>query len=155
MPVWPFRSRSIRHRTFGTLKPIRNGKYWRSRLPLPHPAGEKRVAVHISAAGRPGPTVEQESLFLRLSQQYPNVYQTALHAVHGEYLRVSQLQPQLKWPSAADIAAMEALTPLDHIWLDDHAGRDFVLSFGHSSDKEHSFHVFFKDGKLASVASER
>jgi hypothetical protein len=121
-------------------------------MPLPHTTSP--VDVHISA-GTGGPTVEQESLFIKLAQQYPKVYESALKAVYGEYHRVRQLQPQLKWPTAADLADLERLTPLDHIWLDDHAGRQFVLSFGHSEDKEHSFHVFFKDGKLASVASER
>lgn len=152
LPVWPFRSRSLRHRTFGTLKPIRNGGFWRSRMPLPQAPAP--VDVHISA-GSEGPTDQQESLFLKLSEQYPTVYRSALEAVHTEYNRVRQLQPQLKWPTAGDIAELEKLTPLNHIWLDDHAGRQFVLSFGHSEDKEHSFHVFFKDGKLASVASER
>jgi hypothetical protein len=152
LPVWPFQSRSLRHRTFGTLKSIRNGKFWRSRMPLPQ--AKEPVDVHISA-GKEGPTDQQESLFLKLSEHYPKVYRKALEAVHKEYNRVRQLQPQLKWPTAADISDLEHLTPLDHIWLDDHAGRDFVFSFVHSKDKEHSFHVFFKDGKLASVASER
>jgi hypothetical protein len=152
LPVWPFRSRSIRHRTFGMLKPIRNGHFWRGRMPLPHAA--KSVELHISG-GSDGPTPEQESLFLRLAGEYPAVYETALRAVHQEYQRVLRQQPQLKWPAAADARDLEHLTPLDRIWFDDAPGRQFVLSFAHSRDEEHAFYVFFKDGKFTSVASER
>lgn len=152
LPVWPFRNRSVRHRTFGAIRRIRNGQFWRGRVPLPSVG--KPVELHISA-GKAGPTAEQESLFLRLTQQYPQFYRSALGAVHAEYQRVHNLQPQLKWPTPTDIHHLERLTPLDRIWLDDAPGRQFVLSFGHSRDKEHAFHVFFKDEKLASVASER
>ena len=153
MPVWPFSPRSIRHRTFGTLKPVRNGKFLRARIPCPR-GGQKPVELHITA-GEAGPTAEQESLFLSLRQQYPSLYTDALRAVHGEYQRVRQVQPNLEWPTAGDVGELEPLTPLDRIWLDDASGKQFVLSFNHARDKEHSFHVFFKDGKVRSVASER
>lgn len=152
LPVWPFSTRSIRHRTFGKLKPIRNGKYWRARIALPQSV--KPVDVQINA-GQSGPTADQEGLFLRLAAQYPSVFSSALQAVHTEYQRVRLSQPQLKWPAAEDLSALEYLTPLDSIWLDDHLGEQFVFSFGHRHDKDHSFHVFFEGGRVKSVASER
>ena len=40
------------------------------------------------------------------------------------------------------------------VWLDDDSGHKFVLSFKHRKDKDHEFHVFFKNGKLEGVAAE-
>ena len=152
LPVWPFRSRSIRHRTFGTLRPVRNGNYWRARVPLPH--ARRPVDLHISA-GRGGPTAEQERLFLDLSGRYPAVYASALAAVHGEYQRVRRVHAHLRWPAADAAADLEHLTPLEQIWLDDDRGERFVLSFAHRDDRDHSFHVFFEGDRVQSVASER
>jgi hypothetical protein len=152
MPVWPFLSRSIRHRTFGRLKSVRNGKYWHARVAVAQVS--KPVELHISA-DKSGPSAAQEGLFLRLASQYPAVFNTALQAVHREYQRVRLNQPQLKWPAAEELADLEYLTPLDRIWLDDHGGRQFVFTFNHRSDKEHSFHVFFDGDRVKSVASER
>ena len=152
LSVWPFSSRSIRHRTFGKLKSVRNGKFWRAQVSLTQ--SRKPVELHISA-GNTGPTPEQEGLFLRLAEQYPTVLGTALKAVHQEYQRVRLNKPQLKWPAAEELADLEYLTPLDRIWLDDHGGQQFVFSFNHRDDKEHSFHVFFEGGRVKSVASER
>ena len=153
LPVWPFRNRSLRHRTFGRLRTVRNGKFWRARLPF-QPAGRK-VEVHISRAAGEGPTDAQEKLFLRLASEYPAVMETALAALHSEYERVTHAQPHLRWPKASGPRDLLHLAPLDRIWLDDGHGHRFVLSFQHDADKEHSFHVFFRNWGLESVASER
>ena len=152
MPVWPFSSRTLRHRTFGRLKSVRSGKYWHARVAMA--TARMPVEFHISA-GAAGPTAEQEGLFLRLAEKYPSVLETALQAVHQEYQRVCQTQPHRRWPAADSHTDLEHLTPLDRIWLDDHGGRQFVISFNHRSDKDHSFHVFFEGDRIRSVASER
>jgi len=152
LPVWPFSKRSIRHRTFGRMKSVRNGKYWRARVALA--PSVTPVDVQISA-GQHGPTADQEGLFLRLTAHYPSVVNRALQAVHTEYQRVRSSQPQLKWPAAEDLSALAILAPLNSIWLDDHRGEQFMLSFGHRHDKDHAFHVFFEGDRVKSVASER
>lgn len=154
LAVWPFKRRSIRHRTFGTLRPVRNGQFWQAKLPLePRPAASP-VEVQISA-GADGPTEAQENLYLQLAKHYPKILAVALKAVHREYQRVVAAQPQLKWPQARGAADLRRLTPLGRVWLDDAHGHKFVLSFAHDHDKEHEFHVFFRNWKLESVASER
>lgn len=153
LPVWPFRSRAIRHRTFGTLKPVRNGKFWHARVPCPR-GGRHPLSVQITAHPG-GPSEAQEHLFLRLRQSYANVFDSALRAVHDEYRRLQSQQPYRDWPGIDNPGDLERVTPLEQIWLDDVGGRQFVLSFQHKHDREHSFHVFFADGKLRSVASER
>ena len=152
LPLWPFQRRSIRHRTFGKLRPVRNGNFWQGRLAL-QPNAED-VELHISA-GEAGPSAAQEKLYLQLAKHYPKLMDVALAALHGEYQRVTAAQPQLKWPPAHDVETLRRLTPLGRVWLDDAHGHKFVLSFDHGHDKEHEFHVFFKNWKLESVASER
>lgn len=152
LSVWPFRNRSLRHRTFGRLKSVRSGRYWHARVDAPF--ARRPIDVHISA-GKSGPTAEQELLFLRLREQYPTLVASALRAVHHEYRRVRAAQPHLRWPAAEDLATLEDLAPLGGIWLDDHDGRQFMLSFDHRDDKDHAFHVFFDGDRVKSVASER
>ena len=151
LPVWPFNRRSIRHRTFGRLRPTRKGKFWRTRMAMPH-AG-RDVEVHIN--GEQGPTDAQEKLYLQIAQHYPKVMKAALGALHREYQRVTVAQPQLKWPLAEAPQDLLRLVPLNGIWLDDGHGHKFVLSFQHEHDKEQEFHVFFKNWKLESVTAER
>ena len=150
LTLWPF-SRRIRHRTFGDLRPARNGQFWRARVPLA-PAG-RPVEVHISGAD--GPTEAQEKLYLQLTAHLPKVLKVALNAVHREYHRVTAAQPQLKWPRVSAPQDLLRLVPLHGIWLDDGNGHKFVLSFQHKADKDQEFHVFFKNWKLESVSAER
>src|SRR4051794_21406976 len=97
LPVWPFTRRSIRHRTFGKLRPIRNGRFWRARVPIQPDGG----AVEVRIAGADGPTDAQERLYLQLATHYPKVLKVALGAVHREYQRLTAAQPQLKWPAVS------------------------------------------------------
>lgn len=150
--LWPFNRRSIRHRTFGKLRPTRNGNFWQGRLPLQPDAQD--VELHISA-GEAGPSAAQEELYRQLARHYPKLMAVALKALHGEYQRVTAAQPQLKCPPARDVESLRRLTALGRVWLDDAHGQEFVLSFDHGHDKAHAFHVFFKNWKLESVASER
>lgn len=155
MPVWPFKRRSIRHRTFGRMRPARGGRFWQARVPF-QPAG-REVEIHITAAqpSGAGPTEAQEHLYRQLAHHYPSILRVALVALHREYKRVMVAQPQLHWPAAAGPHDLLHLAPLDRIWIDDTHGHRFVLSFQHRKDKEHEFHVFFRNWKLESVASER
>ena len=151
LAVWPFKRRSLSHRTFGRLRPVRNGRFWRARLPF-RPTNSP-VDVHI--AGEHGPTEAQEQLYLRLADRFPNVLTVALDALHREYERVIHAQPQLKWQRVSAPPDLLRLVPLHGIWLDDGHGHKFVLSFRHGQDKDQEFHVFFRNWNLESVASER
>ena len=158
------RTRSIRHRTFGTLTPYREDRFWRGRVAF-GPAG-RRVWVTVPVpSGREsaGPTEQQERLYLQLAQRYHEaVLPEALRALHREYQRVRRTCTQTRYPAVERPADLLRLIPLDEIWLDGGPegngaapGHKFVLSYQSRRHKDHDFHVFFKDWQVESVASER
>ena len=82
IPMWPFNRRSVTHRTFGKIHPVRNGRFWKAMVPFE--AARAEVELQINA-GDEGPTDAQEKLYLLLRTHDRKVLQTALKAMHAEY----------------------------------------------------------------------
>ncbi|HET6247396.1 MAG TPA: hypothetical protein VFE47_06860 [Tepidisphaeraceae bacterium] len=149
--LWLFSSRRVVHRTFGTLKPWRNGNYLRTRAgfgPL-----KSNVWVVIRADSN-GPTHHQEKLYLQIEKHYATLMPGVLQTLFAEYKKVRKIQSHVPWPEVAKAGDLPEIIPLDAIWLEQGPGHPFVLSFQSELDKDHEFHVFFRNGKLASVAFE-
>ena len=153
---WLFRKRSLNHPTFGKLTPFRDGKFWRGRVNFFGPA-ERRVwvALHAGDGGDSEPTGDQERLYLALANRYGAVLPKLLKVLHREYQRVRRCHPSAgRWPDTADPREMQRVMVLDEIWIEDLAGQRMVLSYMTKLDKQQHFHVFFRNGKLESVAAE-
>ncbi len=148
--LWPLAGRA-KHPTFGALKPWRNGRYLRAKAdfaPL-----KKRIWLVIRADDHQ-PSPSQEKLFHEIEKHYSALLPRILKALHAEYQKVRQVQTQIAWPEAAKPADLVKIIPLDAIWLEHGHGHPFVLSFQSELDKDHEFHVFFRNGKLESVLFE-
>jgi len=150
--MWPFNRRTVAHRTFGQIHPVRNGRFWKAKVSFE--SLREPVELQINAAEE-GPAEAQEKLYLLLQSHFRKVLQVALRSVHAEYQRASKAQPQVKWPVVSNLKEQLHATPLDGVWLEDNLGHRFVLSFRAKADKEQHFHVFFHHWKVESVASER
>jgi len=151
--LWPVASRQIDHRTFGALKPWRNGNYLRGKSdfkPL-----NKFVWIVIRNHGDSGPSPLQEKLFLQIEKHFSKVLPRVLRELFVEYQKVRQLPTTgISWPMATKPSDLLKIIPLDAIWLEEGPGHPFVFSFQSQLDKDHEFHVFFRHGKLESVAYE-
>jgi hypothetical protein len=142
-------TRSISHKTFGKLKPVREGTYWRARVdfrPVGHP-------VFVAVRGKPCDGMA--SMFEQISAKYATLQPKVLALLHKECETGRRGRPDLSWPACATPADLARTAPLDEIWLEDAAANRFMLSYRSAADKEHHIHLFFKNGKLESVASER
>jgi hypothetical protein len=149
--LWPFSSRRVIHRTFGKLKPWRNGNYLRGRSgfgPL-----HKKIWLVIQADAQ-GPSQHQEKLYHQIEKHYATLMPRVLEALFAEYQKVRRIQIAVSWPQILKPADLPEIIPLDAIWLEDGPGHPFVFSFQSELDKDHEFHVFFRNGKLQSVAFE-
>jgi len=149
--LWPFSSRRIVHRTFGSLKPWRNGNYLRGRADF---GPESESIWLVLRAGASGPTHVQEKLYLQIEKHYPTLLPKMLKALLAEYHKVRQIQKQVKWPLVVKSEELLKIIPLDALWLEEGPGHPFVFSFQSELDPDHEFHVFFRNGKLESVAFE-
>ena|SRR5665213_2933244 len=149
--LWPLSGRRVKHHTFGTLKPWRNGRYLRAKTEFA-PLG-KRIWLVIRADDAE-PSALQEKLFVQIEKHYPALLPRILKALLVEYHKVRRVQANVAWPEAAKPADLLKIIPLDAIWLEHGPGHPFVLSFQSELDKDHEFHVFFRDGKLESVLFE-
>ena len=151
LPMWPFNRRTVDHRTFGQILPIRNGQFWKATVSF---ESLHKLDLQIKA-GEEGPTEAQEKLYTLLQSHFRKVLTMALRSLHGEYGRVRQAQPQVNWPAVSSLKEQLRATPLDGIWLEDSQGSRFVLTFRAEIDREQHFHIFFHHWKVESVASER
>lgn len=142
-------NRSIQHPVFGTLKPIRQGSYWRARVRF-EPVGHK---VWIAIRSRPDAAIER--LFRQISERYTSLEHKVLAVLHRECEKGHRARPDLSWPKTADPRQLLRLAPLEEIWIEDAAAKRFMLSYRSAADKEHHIHLFFKNARLESVASER
>jgi hypothetical protein len=150
--MWPFNRRSVAHRTFGQIHPVRNGKFWKAQVSFE--SLKDPVELQINA-GDQGPAEAQEKLYLLIQSHFRKVLQVALKSVHVEFQRVSRAQPAVPWPVVSSLKEQLCATPLTGVWLEDSQGHRFVLSFRAEVDKEQHFHVFFHHWKVESVAAER
>jgi len=149
--IWPFLSKRVHHRTFGALKPCRNGNYLRTKADF-EPTGD-RVWLLIRA-DKSGPTHIQEKIYLQIEKHYRAMLPRVLKSLLAEYQKVRRVQPAIPWPEVTKPAELLKIIPLDAIWLEQGPGHPFVFSFQSELDKDHEFHVFFRDGKLESIAFE-
>lgn len=149
--MWFSKRRTIRHRTFGTLTRVREGRFWEARVAF-SPAGGRRVSLAI--AGADGPTDAQERLYIDLAEHYPRILPHALDALHGEYQRLRTAQPGAKFPQVEGPGEMARVARLDEIWLDCHHGHRFVLGFQSTRRKDQTFNVFFNHWELQGVSAE-
>lgn len=149
--MWPFRGPRIHHRTFGTLRPYRNGQFWRGKVHF-GPAGH-RVGLSIHA-GKTGPTDAQERVYQQIETHYTALLSHILRAILPEYRKVRLAQPAAGWPEAAEPGDLLKVLSFGCIWLEQGAGHPFVLSYQSDRDKSHEFHVFFREGKVVNVAFE-
>ncbi|MDB5355253.1 MAG: hypothetical protein JWN24_1706 [Phycisphaerales bacterium] len=149
--LWPFRGSRIHHRTFGTLRPYRNGQFWRGKVQFA-PAGH-RVGVCIHA-GHAGPTDAQERVYQQIEKHYAALLPHILAAMLPEYHKVRRAQPAARWPEAAEPGDLLKVLSFGCIWLEQGAGHPFVLSYQSDRDKNHEFHVFFREGRVVNVAFE-
>jgi hypothetical protein len=149
--IWPFLSKRIHHRTFGALKPYRNGNYLRTKADF-EPV-KKRVWLVIRA-DKAGPTHTQEKVYRQIEKHYAAMLPRVLKALFAEYQRVRHAQRHVPWPEVTKPTELMRIIPLDAIWLEEGQGHPFVFSYQSELDKDHEFHVFFRDGKLQNVAFE-
>jgi hypothetical protein len=149
--LWPFGRPRIVHRTFGVLRPYRNDQFWRGKVHFA-PAGH-RVGLSIHA-GKAGPTDVQERVYHQIEKQYAAMLPRLLKALLPEYRKVREAQPAAGWPEAAQPDDLLKILSFGCIWLEQGARHPFVLSYQSDRDKNHEFHVFFRDGKLVNVAFE-
>ena len=149
--IWPFLSKRIHHRTFGALKSYRNGNYLRTKADF-EPLG-KRIWLVIRA-DKTGPTHSQEKLYIQIEKHYRTMLPRVLKALFAEYQKVRSVQRHIPWPEVTHAADVLEIIPLDAIWLEQGPGHPFVFSFQSELDKDHEFHVFFRDGKLQGVSFE-
>ena len=144
-----FFTRSILHKTFGKLKPVREGTYWRAKVEfgaLGHP-------VFVAVRGKP--CDEMARMFEQITAKYATLQPKVLQLLHRECETGRKGRPDLAWPTAGAPTDLLRTVPLDEIWLEDAAAKRFMLSYRSTADKDHHIHMFFKNGKLESVASER
>ncbi len=149
--LWPFSSRRAAHRTFGSLRPWRNGNYLRGRIdfaPLVNPIWL------VIRADEAGPTHVQEKLYLQIQKHYLALLPRILKGLFAEYQRVRRAQMSVPWPEVSKPSELLKIIPLDAIWLEQGPGHPFVFSYQSGLDKDHEFHVFFRHGKFESVAFE-
>jgi hypothetical protein len=144
-----FFSRSIQHKTFGKLKPVREGTYYRAKVdftPVGHP-------VYVAVRGKPCDGMAK--MFEQIATKYATLQAKVLQLLHRECETGRKGRPDLAWPSAAAPTDLLRSAPLEEIWLEDAAAKRFMFSYRSTADKDHHIHMFFKNGKLESVASER
>ena len=147
-----FFRRSIQDPTFGTLRPYRDGTYWRGRAEF-GPARQK-VWVAIRSADD-GIDAAAGRLFGQISHRYGVLQEKVLQVLHRECEKGRKGRPGDKWPKASEPRDLLRLAPLDEIWIEDTAERRFMFSFRSTADRDHHIHLFFKNGKLEAVSSER
>jgi hypothetical protein len=149
--IWPFSSRRVHHRTFGTLKRCRNGNYLSGRAEF-SPLGKK---IHlVIPADAKGSSHIQEKHYLQIEKHYQEILPELHTALFAEYEKVRRVHKSVPWPKIAGPGDLQTVIPLNSIWLEQGDGHPFVLSFQSKLDKDHEFHVFFRHGKLASIAFE-
>src|SRR5438067_4960436 len=113
--IWPLLSRRIHHRTFGALKPWRNGNYLRTKADF-EPIGE-RIWLVIRA-DRTGPTHAQEKLWINIEKHYTALLPRVLKALFAEYQKVRRVQRAVPWPEVTEPDGLLKVIPLDAIWLE-------------------------------------
>jgi hypothetical protein len=149
--MWPLFGKKLNHPTFRAMRAYRDGKFWRSHLLFSPVQRKVWVTVH---AGKSGPTSEQERLYKTLIVKYDQLIPRVTRALLMEYQRVRAAHPHVKWPKASEKDLFQII-PLHRLWLEEGPGHPFVLSYQSKLDKDHEFHVFFKQGKLRNVSFER
>jgi hypothetical protein len=149
--MWFLPGKKLQHPTFGTLRPFRGGHFWRGRIVFP-PTGKKVwLSIH---AGDDGPTPAHEKIYNSLLSKYESILPRLTHVLYLEYQKVRKAHAETDWPKVSEADLLNEI-PLHRLWLEEGAGHPFVLSFQSARDRDHEFHVFFRNGKLQNVSFER
>src|SRR4051812_7080175 len=95
-----FFRKSIQHPQFGTLKPYRDGTYWRARMhfaPVQH-----KVWVAIRAGDGQAATIDSAvvRMFQQIVEKYEALQHKMLKILHHECERGHKARPGHKWPRA-------------------------------------------------------